>query len=171
MVSSLRHTIYKYYGTIDYLHYFKRMIRDYESRKWDFDIRTIVKKIKVDIPCPRYVSKRGFSKRLCLTIINDEIFLKEFDRYFNGYIRPMQELRRHRILARRIFVKKYGYFTKYNQDCSKANYDCKKCSSKNECNLSRKLSNKNDHIYKLTRFAEFLYGNLNHGHWADLVEN
>ncbi len=63
-----------------------------------------------------------------------------------------------------------GYFTKYNQDCALANYKYKCCRSKQECDLSKKLSKKNDHIYKLTRLAEILYGNLNHGHWADLVE-
>lgn len=171
MVSSLRHTIYKNFGKIDYLHYFRRMIKDYEQHKWDFDIRTIVKNIKIDFPCPKYVCKRGFSKRLCLTIIDDNLFMKEFDRYFNGYIRPIQELRKHRILARRVLVQKYGYFTKYNQDCSQANYDCQKCNSKLECDLSKKLSKKEEHIYKLTRLYEILYGNLNHGYWANLVND
>ena len=140
------------------------MIKDYESHKWDFDIRTIVKNIKVEVPCPKYVCRKGFSKRLCLTITDDNLFMKEFDRYLNCYIRPMQELRKNKILARRIFVKKYGYFTRYNQDCSKAGYNCKLCQNLYECNLSRKLSKKDDHIYKLTRMAEILYGNLNHGH-------
>ena len=111
MVSSLRHTVFKNFGKIDYLHYVRRMIKDYESRKGDFDIRTIVKNVKVEIPCPKYICKRGFSKRLCLTILDDNLFLKEFDRYLNGYIRPMQELRNNRIIARRIFVSKFGYFT------------------------------------------------------------
>ena len=48
MVSSLRHTVFKNFGKIDYLLYF---------------------------------CKRGFSKRLCLTILDDNIFLKEFDLY------------------------------------------------------------------------------------------
>ena len=170
MVSSLRYTVYKNFGKICYLHYFRRMIKDYESHKWDFDIRTIVKNIKVEVPCPKYVCRKGFSKRLCLTITDDNLFMKEFDRYLNCYIRPMQELRKNKILARRIFVKKYGYFTRYNQDCSKAGYNCKLCQNLYECNLSRKLSKKDDHIYKLTRMAEILYGNLNHGHWANLVE-
>ena len=60
MVSSLRHTVFKNFGKIDYLHYFRRMIKDYESRQWDFDIRTIVKNVKVEIPCPKYICKRGF---------------------------------------------------------------------------------------------------------------
>ncbi len=171
MVSSLRHTIHKNFGNIDYIHYFRRMIKDFKAHKWDFDIRTVVKNIKTEIPCPKYICKKGFIKRLCLTIIDDAIFIKEFDRYFNGYIRPMQELRKNRILARRIFVAKYGYFTKYNQDCSIVNYNCKKCNSRYECNLSKKLSKKDDHIYKLTRLSEILYGNLNRGHWANLVEN
>ena len=170
MVSSLRYTIYKKFGKICYLHYFKRMIKDYESGKWDFDIRTIVKNIKVEVPCPKYVCRRGFTKRLCLTITDDNVFRKEFDRYLNGYIRPMQELRKNLILARRIFVKKYGYFTRYNQDCALANYKCKDCKSKAECDLAKNLSKKDDHIYKLTRLAEILYGNIHHGHWADLVK-
>lgn len=171
MVSSLRHTVFKNFGEIDYLHYFRRMIKDYENGKWDFDVRTIVKNIKVEIPCPKYVCKRGFSKRLCLTILDENLFIKEFDRYFNGYIRPMQELRKNLILARRIFVKKYGYFTKYNQDCSSAKYNCKICKSRSECDMTRKLSRKDKHIYRITRLVEILYGNLNHGHWAELVEN
>lgn len=146
------------------------MIRDYESGKWDFDIRTIVKNIKVEIPCPKYLCKKGYIKRLCLTITDDNLFIKEFDRYYNGHIRPIQELRKNLIISRRIFVKKYGYFTKYNQDCSIAQYNCKNCKSKIECNISKKLTKKDDHIYKITRIFEILYGNLNHGHWADLVE-
>ena len=116
MVSSLRYTIYKNFGKISYLYYFRRMIRDYESGRWDFDVRTIVKNIKVEVPCSKYVSKKGYSKRLCLTIINDGLFKKEFERYFIGYIKPAQELRKNLILARRIFVQKYGYFTKYNKN-------------------------------------------------------
>lgn len=73
MVSSLRHTVFKNFGKIDYLHYFRRMIKDYESKKWDFDIRTIVKNVKVEIPCPKYICKRGFSKRLCLELFNEFI--------------------------------------------------------------------------------------------------
>ena len=46
MVSSLRHTVFKNFGKIEYLHYFRRMIKDYETKKWGFDIRTIVKNIK-----------------------------------------------------------------------------------------------------------------------------
>ena len=83
----------------------------------------------------------------------------------------MQELRKNLILARRIFVKKYGYFTKYNQDCSSAKYNCKICKSRSECDMTRKLSRKDKHIYRITRLVEILYGNLNHGHWAELVEN
>ena len=170
MVSSLRYTIYKNFGKISYLHYFMRMIRDYESGKWDFDIRTIVKNIKVEVPCPKYVCKCGFTKRLCFTITDDNLFMKEFDRYYNGYIKPMQELRKNLILARRVFVQKYGYFTRYNKDCSIAQYNCKKCKSKIECDIARKLSKKDDHIYKVTRLAEILYRNLNHGYWANLAE-
>ena len=36
--------------------------------------------------------------------------------------------------------------------------------------LQKKLNKNNDHIYKITRIFEILYGNLNHGHWANLVE-
>ena len=170
MVRSLRYTIHKNFGNIDYLHYFRRMVRDYESGKWDFDVRTVVKNLKAKIPCPRYISKKGYLKKYCLAIVNNDKFIQEFERYFNCYIRPAQELRKNIILARRIFVKKYGYFTKYNQDCSAAGYNCKSCKSKYECDLSRKLSNKDAHIYKLTRLAELLYNNLNHGYWADLVK-
>lgn len=170
MVTSLRHAILKKFGNIDYIHYFRRMIRDYESGQWDFDIRSIVKNIKVEIPCPKYVCRRGFSKRLCLTIIDEKSFIKEFSRYYYGYILPIQVIRKNRILARRLHVKKYGYITKYNQDCSKAGYVCKNCDSRYECDLSRKLSKKDDHIYKITRMLEILYKNLHRGHWSDLVE-
>ena len=54
---------------------------------------------------------------------------------------------------------------------SNANYNCSKCRSHYECNLSRKLSKKDNHIYKITRLAEILYNNLNNGYWASLVEN
>lgn len=55
MVSSLRYAVFKNFGQIDYLYYFRRMIKDYDSGKWDFDIQTIVKNIKVEIPCPKYI--------------------------------------------------------------------------------------------------------------------
>lgn len=170
MVSTLRYAVKKSFGNIDYLHYFRRMIKDYELGKQDFDIRTIVKNIKIDIPCPKYVSKRGYSKRLCLTILDEKIFHKEFDTYLNGYVRPIQELRKNRIIARRILFKKYGYFTKYNQDCSNANYNCKICNIKFECDLSKRLSKKDKHIMRITRLFEILYGNLNRSYWANLIE-
>lgn len=147
------------------------MIKDYENGKWDFDIRTVVKKIKVEVPCPKYVCKKGYLKRLCLTITDEKIFEKEFNDYLNGYIRPIQELRKRRILARRLWVDKYGYFTKYNQDCSLVNYNCKKCKSKQECDLQKKYSRKDMHILRLTRAFEILYGNLNRGYFADLVDD
>ena len=170
MVSSLRYAIRKNYGDISYLHYYRKMVRDYELGKWDFDIRTIVKNVKIEVPCPKYIAKKGYIKRLCLTVIDEELFKKEFDRYFNGYIKPTQELRKNIVLARRVFVSKFGYFTKYNQDCSRANYNCKNCESLYECDLSRKLSKNDDHIYRITRLAEILYGNIHHGHWADMLE-
>lgn len=80
MVKSLRYAVQKNFGNIDYLHYFRRMIKDYENRKWDFDIRNIVKNIKVDIPCPKYLCKRGFMKRQCWTIIDENTFLSISDR-------------------------------------------------------------------------------------------
>ena len=32
MVSSLRYTVFKNFGKIDYLHYFRRMIKDFQKR-------------------------------------------------------------------------------------------------------------------------------------------
>ena len=52
----------------------------------------------------------------------------------------------------------------------KAGYNCKSCQNLYECDLSKKLSKKDSNIYKLTRMAEILYGNLNQGYWANLVE-
>ena len=171
MVSSLRYTVNKKFGKKSYIHYFKRMIRDYENGLWDFDIRTVVKKIKVEIPAPKYISKCGFSKRLCWTICNDVIFEREFDRYLTGYVYPLQEIRKNKILARKIWIKKYGFFTKNNQNCSAAFYNCSSCRSKLECEISKKYSQKDSHIYKMTRIFEILYGNLNKGYWADFVES
>ena len=171
MVKSLRYVVQKNFVNIDYIYYFRKMIKDYENRKWDFNIRKVVKNIKVDIPCPEYLCKRGFMKRLCWTIIDEDTFLKEFNRYFYGYVRPMQELRKQKILSRKLFIKKYGYITKYNKDCSEANYDCKKCKSKSECDISRKIGKKDFHIFKLTRILEILYSNISYGYWANLIDN
>lgn len=41
----------------------------------------------------------------------------------------------------------------------------KTAGSIEECMLAKKLSKKEEHIYKETRLAEILYGNLNHGYW------
>lgn len=171
MVSSLRYTVNKKFGKLDYLHYFRRMIRDYENGLWSFDIRTVVRKIKVEIPCPKYVCKKGFSKRLCWTICDDEIFEKEFSKYLNGYIYPIQEIRKNKILARKVWISKYGFFTKDNQNCSASGYNCKICKSKFECELSKKYTKKDDHFYKMTRIFEILYGNLNKGYWASFLED
>ena len=171
MVKSLRFMVRKQYGKIDYLHYFRRMIKDFENQLWVFDIRTIVKNVKVDIPCPKYIAKRWFSKKLCLTLLDEETFKTEFKRYYEGYILPFQELRQNIILARKIWIKKYGYFTKYNQDCVKARYKCKNCTNKEEFLLTKKYSKKDYHVMKLTRIFEILYDNLNCGYWADLVDN
>ena len=64
MVSSLRYTVYKHFGEIDYLHYYRRMIKDFEKGQWNFDIRSIVKNIKMSLPCPKYVCKKRFFKKI-----------------------------------------------------------------------------------------------------------
>ena len=170
MVCSLRYAVFKIYGKIDYLHYYRRMIRDFETANWNFDIRTLVQNIKVDIPCPKYVCKRGLSKRLCLTITDDKAFEKEFSKYMNEYVYPLQEIRKNKILARKIWIKKHGFITKYNQDCSRANYVCKNCLSKSDCQLSKSYNKGESTVLKMTKMLELLYGNLSKGYWAELAE-
>lgn len=170
MVSSLRYTVYKLFGEIDYLHYYRRMIKDFEKGQWNFDIRSIVKNIKMSLRCPKYVCKKGFSKRLCLTIINDELFKQEFSRYMNEYIYPMQAIRKNKILARKIWVKKYGFISKGMQYCTSANYNCKICLNRADCEITRKYNKDAFAMKKMSKMMKLLYGNLNQGYWANMAE-
>ena len=170
MVSSLRYTVYKRFGKIDYLHYYRRMVKDFEAGDWNFDIQSVVKNIKISLPCPKYVSKKGFSKRLCLTIINDEIFKQEFSKYTDEYVYPMQEIRKNRILARKIWIKKYGFISKGLQYCTLANYNCKICLNKSGCEITKKYKKDDFAMKKMSKMMKILYGNLNQGYWADMAE-
>lgn len=56
MVCSLRKAMQMVMGKEkSYLHYYKRIIKDYERGYWDFDIRTLIKKMYVVVPCPYHI--------------------------------------------------------------------------------------------------------------------
>ena len=169
MVCSLRYAVRKLFGNIKYLHYYRRMISDYENGNWHFDVRTLVKNIKVDIPCPKYVCKRGFVKRLCFTVFSFENFETEFKKYMYEYIHPLQEIRKNKILARKIWVKKYGFISKGSQYCSKAMYNCKICINQKACEVSKKYTKDDLVMIKMTKMLELLYGNLNNNYWNEFV--
>lgn len=52
MICSLRKAMQNIMGeSKSYLHYYRRIINDYEKGCWCFDIRTLVKKMYIDLPC------------------------------------------------------------------------------------------------------------------------
>lgn len=113
MVCSLRYATGKIIGkNKSYLHYYKSMIKAYENGLWKFDVRDVVKNIKIEIPCPKYVCKRGFSKRLCLTVLDVGLFETQLLKYMKEIIFPLREIRKNKILARKIWIKKYGFISK-----------------------------------------------------------
>lgn len=170
MVCSLRNAMQKVMGKDkSYLHYYQRIIRDYEKGNWNFDIRTLTKKMYVDVPCPNSIARRGYRKHLCLGIIDFGKFKIEYEKYLNEYLYPWQTVRTNKILARKAWIKKYGYITKGNQYCQKAIYDCSKCLNKTACDVARKHTNNEPVMIKMTKMLELLYGNLQSGYYADLI--
>jgi len=170
MKCSLRYGIHKIMGCEkDYLHYYRRIIRDYEKGYWYFDIRTLVKKTYIDVPCPRYISRRGYQKHFCLAIKDFEEFKIHFEKYLNDYLYPWQEIRANKIIARKIWIKKYGYLSKGTQYCQKAMYNCSKCINKSACDIAKKHTENEPKMKKITKMLELLYENFQDGHYATLV--
>ena len=152
-----------------YLHYYNSIVKAYETDYCSYDIKNLVKKIYVDVPCPRQLSKRGFHKRFCYAVIDFKEFKYQFEKYMNEYIYPMQELRKNIIIARKAWIKKYGFIAKGNQYCQKSMYDCSKCINKSVCDISKKYTNNEPALRKATKMIELLYGNIQSGYFASQV--
>lgn len=167
MTYTLRGALHKVLGKDkSYLHYYKSIIKAYETGYWSYDIKNLVKKTYVDVPCPYHLSKNGFRKRLCYAVTDFKEFQHQFKKYMNEYIYPMQELRKNKIIARRAWVKKYGFISKGNQECQKVMYNCSKCIYKSACDISKKYTNNEFAIKKATKILELLYGNIQSGYYA-----
>lgn len=170
MVRSLRYATGMIIGkNRDYLHYYKSMIKTYEKGLWKFDIREIVKNIKVDIPCPKYVCKKGYTRRLCLTVLDYKLFETQLSKYMVEIIIPLQEIRRNKILARKVWIEKYGFISKGTQYCIKARYKCKSCLNKNACAVTVKYNKNEPAMAKMARMFELLYGNFQGGYWEEMA--
>lgn len=170
MICSLRKAMGKIIG-IDksYLHYYRRIISDYEKGYWDYDIRCIVKKAYIELPCSYQLSSRGLRKHFCFTVLDFEEFKHQFEKYLSEYLYPLQYLRANKIIARKAWIKKYGYISKGNQYCQKSMYDCSCCINKKACDIAKKHTNNDPAMIKATKILELLYGNLQKGHFATLI--
>lgn len=170
MAYTLRSALHKILGeNKSYLHYYNSIIKAYETGYWSYDIKNLVKKMYIDVPCPYHLSKKGFHKRLCYAVTDFKEFKHQFEKYMNEYIYPMQELRKNKIVARKAWVKKYGFISKGNQECQKAMYNCSKCINKTICDISSKYTKGDPAIKRITMMLEILYGNLQSGHFAKQV--
>lgn len=171
MVCSLRYAMGKIIGKDkSYLHYYKSMIKAYEKEIWEFDIRDIVKKIKVEIPCPKYVCRKGFTKRLCLTVLDDKLFETQLSKYMSEIIVPLHAIRKDRILARIVWIEMYGAITKPTMDCIRAGYKCENCPSKDTCKIIVRYTKNSPAVAKMARMFELLYGNFKGAsYWEKLV--
>jgi|SRR5574344_702626 hypothetical protein len=93
MKCTLRKALHKIMGEDkSYLHYYNSMINAYESGFWGFDIRKLVKNMYFDVPCSYTLSRRGYHKQYCLTVLDFEKFKKQFEKYLNEHIYPKQWL-------------------------------------------------------------------------------
>lgn len=82
MICSLRNAMQKIMGKEkSYLHYYRRIIKDYEKGYWYFDIRTLVKKMYIDLPCSYHLTSKGSRKHLCLAVLD----FKEFEKQLHIY--------------------------------------------------------------------------------------
>ncbi len=170
MAISLRHVVKSMYENLDYKYYYDKMVRDYERGRWDFDVRSVVKLAEIFLPCPKNISSTGLIKRKCLTIIDEEVFRREFARYMDNYAIPLSEIRKERILARKLWVKKNGFISKQQQECLLANYNCLHCINRHACKIVSKYNKDDKKIIKMTKMLEILYGNIIKGYWADMAE-
>ena len=123
----------------------------------------------MEITFPKYVCRKGFTKRLCLTVLDYELFETQLSKYMTEVIIPRQIIRKDRILARRVLHEKYGPITKGVRDCINAGYVCKNCLSKDACAITLKYNKNESRIAKIARMFEMLYGNLQGSYWEELV--
>lgn len=87
----------------------------------------------------------------------------------NEYLYPWQEIRANKIIARKVWIRKYGYISSGNQYCQKAIYNCSKCINKVTCDITKKYTNNEPAIMKITKMLELLYGNIQYGYYAKQV--
>lgn len=154
-----------------YLHYYRRIIGDYEKGYWNFDIRNLVKKAYIDLPCSYHLSSKGYRKHFCFCVLDFDEFKYQFEKYLNEYLYPLQYLRTNKIIARKAWIKKYGYISKGNQYCQKAIYNCSNCINKKACEIAKKHTKNEPAMMKATKIIELLYGNLQKGHFTKLIED
>lgn len=167
MECTLRNALQRIMGSEkSYLHYYRSIIKAYEQGFWPFDIKTLVKKGYIDLSCGYKFSKKGYRKRHCLVVLDFEKFKNQFNKYLNEYLYPMQEIRANKILARKAWVKKYGFISSGNQYCNQAMYDCSGCINKSACDIAKKYTGNEPAMKKLTKMLEILYGNIQNGHYA-----
>lgn len=169
----MQYTLRKAMGEIleedeNYIRYYRRMIRDYESGNWFFDIRILVKLRAAEVNCPYIFSKRGYRRQICLCVTDFDEFKKQFEKYYNEYLKPQRVIRENLILARKIWNKKYGYISRINQNCQEAGLDCSKCKDTSDCDLFRNYTGKEPHVKYVTKMLTILYGNIRKGHFAKM---
>lgn len=170
MQYTLRQALLKILGNNkSYLHYYRSIIRAYEKGFWRFDIRTLVRNMPMNISCSYYLSSKGYRRQFCQVVIDFTELKNQMEKYMNEYIYPMQELRKNKIIARKVWIKKYGFISRANQHCQASKYDCSKCINKSACDVAKKYTNNEPAIKKTTKIFELLYGNLQSGYFASQI--
>lgn len=171
MVCSLRFAMKNIIGEKkSYLHYYNRFIKDYEKGLCDFDIRKYVRIGMTTTPCPVYVNKSGFCKRVCKTVTDIDSFTEKVKSYYENVILPIQEIKHNRSIARRAFIKKHGFITQGNIFCRKAEYNCSKCLNKKACEIAMPYTKCKPQMVKMTKMMEILWGNLENPNWKPFIK-
>lgn len=167
---SLRHAMRKIMGEKkSYLHYYKRIIRDFERGKWYYDIRPLVKKGYILIPCSYHYSKSGYRKIFCQVVVDFQEFEKQFEEYLNKHVYPTQIINSKIAVSRKIWTSFFGMFTKGNQYCQQAGYDCAICYNKIACDIAKEYTNGDPLVKQITKAFEMLYGDLISGYYSKFV--
>lgn len=171
MKCTLRRALHKIMGEDkSYLHYYNSMIKAYEGGYWKFDIRILVKKMDFDVPCSYILSRRGYHKQYCLTVLDFEEFEKQVKKYLRDHIYPMQYVRSHKIICRKAWVARRGFISKGTQYCSDAMYDCSRCLEQSACDIAKKHTKNCPEMVKATKMLELLYGNIQSGFYANQIK-
>lgn len=104
-------------------------------------------------------SSRGYRYQRTRVVKNIVKFEEEMKKYYQLQIVPIREVKKEKILAKKVALKKWGLITEGNQYCQKSGYECHICPNyKGGCKIVMEYST--NQIKRITKILELLYGNL-----------